>query len=55
MTATMGPCSTGILAEKNILQILHLYSSIKIFTNAFVGKFHEKMMAFIESRDLERY
>jgi len=54
MTATITPCSTAILAEKSIglLQILHKHRG---FTNAFARKFYEKMVAFIQSRNLEIY
>jgi len=45
MTATMTPCSTAILAGKKAYCRSYTYS-INIFTNAFVGKFYEKMVTF---------
>ena len=55
MTATMTPCSSAGLAEKAYCRSCTYEYSIKIFTNAFARKFYEKMVAFIQSRNLEIY
>jgi len=51
MTATMTPCSPAILDEKAYCKSCTY--SIKIFTSAFAGMFYEKMVAFIQCRNLE--
>jgi len=55
MTATMTPSSTAILAGKSIHRSCTYEYSIKIFTNTFARQFYEKMVAFVQSRNLEIY
>ena len=54
MTVTMTPCSTVILTEKKAYCRSCTYS-IEVFINAFARKFYEKMVAFIQSMNLEIY
>jgi len=54
MTAMMTTCSTA-LAEKAYCRSCTYQYSIKIFTNAFSRKFYERMVAFIQSRNLQIY
>jgi len=51
----MTTCSTAILAEKVYCRSCTYEYSIKIFTNAFSRKFYKRMVAFIQSRNLQIY
>jgi len=51
----MTPCSTAVLAEKSIGYCRSCTYSIEVFINAFARKLYEKMVAFIQSRNLEIY
>ena len=53
MATTMTSCSTAPLAEKKCCRPCTY--SIKIYTNAFARKFYEKMVAFIQSKNLKIY